>query len=74
LERANTFYPDLDDTAVALTLLLQMRDLAPTSFRQCIDNPASGTMGYDLHNPAVQKASDYVLSEQGSDGPAAQSG
>ncbi|MDR1818498.1 MAG: squalene--hopene cyclase, partial [Puniceicoccales bacterium] len=36
-ERANTWYPDLDDTAVALTVLCQMRDIAPASYRQRID-------------------------------------
>jgi squalene-hopene/tetraprenyl-beta-curcumene cyclase len=36
-ERANTFYPDLDDTAVALTVLCQMKKLAPESYRARID-------------------------------------
>ena len=36
-ERANTYYPDLDDTAVALTVLVQIRDNVPASFRQRIE-------------------------------------
>ncbi len=36
-ERANTFYPDLDDTAVALTILCQMKKLAPEKYRARID-------------------------------------
>jgi squalene-hopene/tetraprenyl-beta-curcumene cyclase len=36
-ERANTFYPDLDDTAVALTVLLRIRPLAPPEYHERID-------------------------------------
>jgi squalene-hopene/tetraprenyl-beta-curcumene cyclase len=36
-ERANTHYPDVDDTAVALAVLVQIRDVAPSSFRPRID-------------------------------------
>ena len=35
-ERANTWYPDLDDTAVALTVLCQMRHLAPARYQERI--------------------------------------
>lgn len=31
-ERANTLYPDLDDTAVALTVLVQIRERVPSSY------------------------------------------
>jgi squalene-hopene/tetraprenyl-beta-curcumene cyclase len=36
-ERANTFYPDLDDTAVALTVLLRIRLIAPPEYHARID-------------------------------------
>ena len=36
-ERANTLYPDLDDTAVALSVLVQIRDLVPREFGLRID-------------------------------------
>jgi squalene-hopene/tetraprenyl-beta-curcumene cyclase len=36
-ERANTFYPDLDDTAVALTVLLRIRKIAPPEYHARID-------------------------------------
>ncbi len=35
-ERANTFYPDLDDTAVALMVLCQIREIAPERYRKPI--------------------------------------
>ncbi|MDR0534772.1 MAG: squalene--hopene cyclase [Puniceicoccales bacterium] len=35
-ERANTWYPDLDDTAVALTVLAQLRPLAPAQYHDRI--------------------------------------
>ncbi len=122
-ERANTLYPDLDDTAVAMTVLVQMGKVAPASFRQRIANAihraeiwvramqcsnggwgafdkdnnkwiltripfcdfgevldppsadltghkleALGLMGYDLKDPAVRKAVDFILREQEPDG------
>lgn len=123
-ERANTFYPDLDDTAVALTVLCQMKKLAPERYKKRIDfaferaekwlramqssnggwgafdkdnntkaltqipfcdfgevlDPPSadltghklealGLMGYDMSDPAVKRAVDYIMSEQEPEGP-----
>ncbi len=123
-ERANTWYPDLDDTAVALTVLCQMRQLAPEKYHARIDHAFSraetwlramqssnggwgafdkdnhtaaltqipfcdfgevldppsadltghklealGLMGYDMSDPAVKRAVDYIMSEQEADGP-----
>src|SRR5690606_38187755 len=36
-ERANTYYPDLDDTAVALTVLCRIRPIAPAKYHERID-------------------------------------
>lgn len=36
-ERANTFYPDVDDTAVAMTVLIRVRPLVPSDFQKRID-------------------------------------
>ncbi|MDR2981429.1 MAG: hypothetical protein LBV12_04190, partial [Puniceicoccales bacterium] len=123
-ERANTFYPDLDDTAVALTVLCRLRKMAPEKYHARIDKAfqraevwlramqssnggfgafdkdndtaaltqipfcdfgevldppsadltghkleALGLMGYDMSDPAVKKAVDYIMSEQEKDGP-----
>jgi len=54
-ERANTLYPDLDDTAVAITVLVQLRDLAPAAFRQRIDC-------------AIRRAETWVRAMQSSNG------
>lgn len=54
-ERANTLYPDLDDTAVALTVLVQLRPLVPDSCRQRIDT-------------AIQRAETWVRAMQCSNG------
>jgi squalene-hopene/tetraprenyl-beta-curcumene cyclase len=122
-ERANVLYPDLDDTAVAITVLVQLRDLVPAPLRQRIDTAirraetwvramqssnggwgafdkdnnkwiltripfcdfgevldppsadltghkleALGSLGYDLKDPAVAKAVNFILSEQEADG------
>jgi squalene-hopene/tetraprenyl-beta-curcumene cyclase len=122
-ERANNFYPDLDDTAVALIVLVRMRPLVPGELRKRIDaavrraetwvramqssnggwgafdkdnnrwvltripfcdfgevlDPPSadltghklealGLMGYNMSDPAVKRAVDYVMSEQEPEG------
>ncbi|MHC1763219.1 MAG: squalene--hopene cyclase [Verrucomicrobiia bacterium] len=54
-ERDNTLYPDLDDTAVALTVLAQIRDFAPASYRQRIDQ-------------AIRRAEKWVRAMQSSNG------
>lgn len=54
-ERANTLYPDLDDTAVALSVLVQLRDVVPESFRPRIDF-------------AIRRAETWVRSMQSSNG------
>lgn len=54
-ERANTLYPDLDDTAVALTVLVQLRDLAPAAFRQRIE-------------AAIRRAETWMRAMQSSNG------
>jgi squalene-hopene/tetraprenyl-beta-curcumene cyclase len=54
-ERANTFYPDLDDTAVALTVLLRIRPIAPPEFHARIDR-------------AVQRAEAWVRAMQSTNG------
>lgn len=123
-ERANTWYPDLDDTAVALTILCQMQKLAPEryhkriqkafrraevwlramqstnggwgafdkdnhtkaltqipfcDFGEVLDPPSAdltghklealGLMGYDMTDPAVKRAVDYIMAEQEPEGP-----
>lgn len=122
-ERANTCYPDLDDTAVALIVLVRIRNVVPAEFRSRIDaaiqraevwvramqssnggwgafdkdnnkwiltqipfcdfgevlDPPSadltghklealGLMGYNMSDPAVKRAVNYVLSEQEPEG------
>jgi squalene-hopene/tetraprenyl-beta-curcumene cyclase len=122
-ERANTFYPDLDDTAVALIVLERIRKAVPAAygpridfalrraekwvramqstnggwgafdkdnnhwilvqlpfcdFGEVLDPPSAdltghklealGLMGYNLSDPAVKRAVDYVLSEQEPEG------
>lgn len=122
-ERANNYYPDLDDTAVALIVLVRIRDVVPLEYRPRIDaaiqraetwvramqssnggwaafdkdnnrwiltripfcdfgevlDPPSadltghklealGLMGYDMSDPAVRRAVDYVMSEQEEEG------
>ncbi len=54
-ERANTFYPDLDDTAVALIVLVRIRALAPTHFHERIDR-------------AMARAEKWVRAMQSSNG------
>ncbi len=54
-ERANTLYPDVDDTAVALAVLVQIRELAPASFRSRIDI-------------AIRRAETWVRAMQSSNG------
>ncbi len=54
-ERANTLYPDLDDTAVALTVLVQLRDLVPASFHERIES-------------AIRRAETWVRAMQCSNG------
>jgi squalene-hopene/tetraprenyl-beta-curcumene cyclase len=36
-ERANTLYPDVDDTAVAMIVLAQLRTVVPSAARQRIE-------------------------------------
>ncbi len=54
-ERANTFYPDLDDTAVALTVLVRMRPMLPEAYRERI-------------NEAIRRAEIWVRAMQSSNG------
>ncbi|HWL52272.1 MAG TPA: squalene--hopene cyclase [Chthoniobacteraceae bacterium] len=54
-ERANTFYPDLDDTAVALTVLVRLRPMLPESYRERIDR-------------AIRRAEVWVRAMQSSNG------
>lgn len=54
-ERANTFYPDLDDTAVALVVLVQMRPIVPVEYRRRIDT-------------AIRRAETWVRAMQSSNG------
>jgi squalene-hopene/tetraprenyl-beta-curcumene cyclase len=54
-ERANVHYPDLDDTAVALIVLVRIRPLVPASFRTRID-------------AAIQRAETWVRAMQSSNG------
>lgn len=54
-ERANTFYPDLDDTAVALIVLVRVRAVVPTSWHARIDE-------------AVRRAETWVRAMQSSNG------
>jgi len=54
-ERANTYYPDLDDTAVALIVLARIRKEAPTEFHARIDN-------------AIVRADTWVRAMQSSNG------
>jgi squalene-hopene/tetraprenyl-beta-curcumene cyclase len=123
-ERANTWYPDLDDTAVALAFLLQVRESAPArhharideaarraevwlramqssnggwgafdkdnntaaltqipfcDFGEVLDPPSAdltghklealGLLGRRLDDPAVRRATDYILREQEPEGP-----
>jgi squalene-hopene/tetraprenyl-beta-curcumene cyclase len=54
-ERANTFYPDLDDTAVALIVLVRIRRIAPERYHARIDN-------------AIRRAEVWVRAMQSSNG------
>ncbi len=54
-ERANTFYPDLDDTAVALIVLVGMRPMVPAEYQARID-------------VAVRRAEAWVRAMQSSNG------
>ncbi len=54
-ERANTLYPDVDDTAVALSVLVRIRNVVPESFRPRIDT-------------AIQRAETWVRAMQSSNG------
>lgn len=54
-ERANTLYPDVDDTAVAITVLVQVRDLVHPPLRQRID-------------AAIRKAEKWVRAMQCTNG------
>jgi squalene-hopene/tetraprenyl-beta-curcumene cyclase len=54
-ERANTFYPDLDDTAVALIVLVRIRPIVPTEYRTRIDE-------------AIRRAEIWVRAMQSSNG------
>lgn len=54
-ERANTFYPDLDDTAVALIVLVRIRPLVAEEYRGRIDQ-------------AIQRAEVWVRAMQSSNG------
>ncbi|HOP98880.1 MAG TPA: squalene--hopene cyclase [Verrucomicrobiota bacterium] len=122
-ERANRHYPDLDDTAVAITVLAQLRELVSPPLRdriqtaiqraedwaramqssnggwaafdkdnnkwiltripfcdfgEVLDPPSAdltghklealGLLGYDLRDPAVKRAVDFIMAEQEPDG------
>jgi squalene-hopene/tetraprenyl-beta-curcumene cyclase len=54
-ERANTLYPDLDDTAVALIVLVRIRRVVPPSFHPRID-------------AAIRRAEVWVRAMQSSNG------
>jgi squalene-hopene/tetraprenyl-beta-curcumene cyclase len=54
-ERANTLYPDVDDTAVALSVLVRIRNVVPESLRPRIDT-------------AIQRAETWVRAMQSSNG------
>jgi squalene-hopene/tetraprenyl-beta-curcumene cyclase len=54
-ERANTFYPDLDDTAVALSVLVRIREVAPKDYHARID-------------AAIERAEVWVRAMQSSNG------
>ncbi len=54
-ERANTHYPDLDDTAVALIVLVRIRDAVPASWHPRI-------------NAAIKRAEVWVRAMQSSNG------
>lgn len=54
-ERANRLYPDLDDTAVALIVLVRIRDVVPARFHARID-------------AAIQRAETWVRAMQSSNG------
>ncbi|HWQ90835.1 MAG TPA: squalene--hopene cyclase [Clostridia bacterium] len=54
-ERANRFYPDLDDTAVALIVLVRLRPLVPAAYQARID-------------AAVRRAETWVRAMQSSNG------
>lgn len=54
-ERANTFYPDLDDTAVALIVLVRIKAVVPEEYRARID-------------VAIRRAETWVRAMQSSNG------
>lgn len=54
-ERANTFYPDLDDTAVALIVLVRIRNMLPPDYQGRIDE-------------AIRRAETWVRAMQSSNG------
>lgn len=54
-ERANELYPDLDDTAVAITVLAQLRKIAPDGYKTRIQ-------------AALRRAERWVLAMQSSNG------
>ena len=79
-ERANTLYPDVDETAVAMVVLAKIRKVVPTALRQRIEEAllraevwvramksSNGGWGaFDKDNN--RKAADWLVSKQNPDG------